>query len=197
MHPGEGTRHPDGGTYEPIRVGVVACTFPKTSKAKLGKKVDGRQVELFGADLPADVLAGPGGRHRLLRSSGRGEPLRAGGPRAWPGPDHQLPPARPGAGDPGGLGLWNLRLARGFEMEPPPAERPVPRLRRPLPEDRVPEHWPRDPALRDTLAKRDWSALLAKRPGWCWDAATTELHCEDGWTLTLPASHWFQIHQIY
>ncbi|MBM4319842.1 MAG: hypothetical protein FJ125_07745, partial [Deltaproteobacteria bacterium] len=35
------------------------------------------------------------------------------------------------------------------------------------------------------LAEQDWPSLLARRPGWSWDATRNELHCPDGRTLTL------------
>ncbi len=92
-----------------------------------------------------------------------------------------------------GLFLWNLRLVRGFELERPPHERTLLPIRRPQIEDRILKNWPRDTVLRGILADLDWDVLVAQRPGWHWDAAAGELHCEDGRVLTLtsvrPAEH--------
>jgi hypothetical protein len=61
-----------------------------------------------------------------------------------------------------GLSVWNLRIARGFALEPPPAEHPVQRLRRPLADERVPTSWPRDPVILSTLGGLDWPTMLGR-----------------------------------
>jgi len=85
-----------------------------------------------------------------------------------------------------GLSVWNLRLARGFALERPPAVRPVPQLRHAEPVE-VPSGWPRDPKILELLAELDWSCLLAQRPGWTWDAEAQELRCPDGRPLVLTS----------
>ena len=78
-----------------------------------------------------------------------------------------------------GLALWNVRLVEGFALDVPPNESPIQRLRNPTLDDRVPEHWPRDPVLRRTLDELDWVVMLAKRPGWTWETARdATLHVE-------------------
>jgi hypothetical protein len=77
-------------------------------------------------------------------------------------------------------------VVRGFQLERPPDEVPVQQqLRQPVVDDRVPELWPRDPVLNQMLADLDWPALLLGRPGWSFDAATGELRCDQGRSLTL------------
>lgn len=86
-----------------------------------------------------------------------------------------------------GLSLWNLRLVRGFKLDTPPHKRPTQTIRRPQVDERIPDHWPRDPVIHDLLAELDWDVLLAQRPGWHWDAAASELHREDGRDLALTS----------
>jgi len=78
-------------------------------------------------------------------------------------------------------------VVRGFLLDPPPVQRPVIALRRAQLDDHIPACWPRDPVLRDTLAKLDWDALLARRPGWSWDSSSGELVCENGRLLALSS----------
>ena len=84
-----------------------------------------------------------------------------------------------------GLSTWNMRLARGFALEPLPEVRPAQQLRRPRVDDRVPACWPRDPVVAKLLDGLDWAELLgtAQWAGWRYDAG--ELRCPDDRPLTL------------
>jgi hypothetical protein len=193
VHPDRRTKRPDGTAYEPVTVRVVASRYPRDGAANRGRVIDGWQVELFAVDLDpaswssADAVAQFFGRAAQENRFAQ-EDRELGLDRivSYHLPGQELATLV-------GLSLWNLRLARGFELEPPPDVRPVQRLRRLRRDDRAPAMWPRDPVLGDTLAKLDWTALLAKRPGWSFDTATGELCCEDGRPLALttvrPAPH--------
>lgn len=185
VHPDRRTRRPDGTAYEPVTVRVVASRYPRDGTANRGRMLDGWQVELFAVDLDpaawsaADTAAQFFGRAAQENRFAQ-EDRELGLDRivSYHLPGQELATLV-------GLSLWNLRLARGFELEPPPDVRPVQRLRRPQRDDRAPVSWPRDPILGDTLAGLDWTALLAKRSGWSFDGATRELRCEDGRVLAL------------
>ena len=86
-----------------------------------------------------------------------------------------------------GLSVWNLHIARGFALEPPPVEPPVQQLRCGEFDERVPEHWPRDPVVQKLLGQLEWGSLLSSRPGWSWKADAHELCCPDGRTLELTS----------
>lgn len=182
---GKETRRPDGSAYEPLTVRVVACIFPKTGDAKRGRTIDGWEVELFAVDLPADAWPAPEaicayyGRNALENRLAQ-EDRELGLDRivSYELPGQELATLV-------GLSLWNLRVVRGFQMQTPPADRPVQHLRQPKVDERVPEHWPRDPVMVRTLNELDWAALLASREGWSFDAAAGQILCEDGRTLTL------------
>ena len=191
--PGLRTRRPDGSAYEPVSVRVVASIFPKTGKAKRGRVLDGYQVELFAVDLSAD--AWPASDAVAAYYGRTAEENRFAQEDRELGLDRIISYHLPGQelATLVGLSLWNLRVVRGFKLAPPPADPPAQRPRCPQADDRVPERWPRDPVVQDTIAQLDWSLLPAKRPGWCWDAVTDELRCEQGRELTLttvrPAEH--------
>ena len=188
VHPGERTRRADGSVYEPIQVRVVASIFPKTGKAKRGKTIDGWQIELFAVDMPADAWPAP---EAICAFFGRAaEENRFAQEDRELGLDRIISYHLPGQelAMLVGLSVWNLRLARGFALETPPNERPAPEIRCPQVDDRVPAHWPRDPAIHDMLTTLDWPTLLARRPGWEWDAATGELLCEDGRRLSITTA---------
>jgi len=185
VKPGQSTRRPDGGRYDPIEVRVVACRFPKTGKANHGRIVDGWQVELFAVDVSADAWPAP---EAITAYFGRnGEENRFAQEDRELGLDRIISYHLPGQelATLVGLSLWNLRLVRGFELQRPPAVRPVQPPRQPQIDDRAHEHWPRDPVICRVLDKLDWPTLLAQRPGWQWDASRGELICEDGRGLTL------------
>jgi hypothetical protein len=193
VRPDSKTKRPDGSSYEPITVRVVACIFPKTGKAKRGRTIDGWQIELFAVDLPADAWPAPEAitayfARNSLENRFAQEDRELGLDRivSYHLPGQELATLV-------GLSLWNLRLARGFALEPPPAERPIQQLRRAQVDDRVPEHWPRDPLILKALAELDWTTLLVNWPGWSWDAASGELRCLDDRALSLttvrPGEH--------
>ncbi len=187
VHPGERTRRPDGGCYEPVAVRVVASVFPKTGKAKRGRILDGMQVELFAVDVPADAWPAP---EAVAAYFGRGgQENRFAQEDRELGLDRIISYHLPGQELAAlvGLSLWNQELARGFELERPPAQRPVQPLRCAPIDDSVPEQWPRDPVICALLARIDWSALLATRPGWHMDCASGELHCDQQRRLTLTS----------
>jgi len=165
----------------------VASVFDKTRKAKRGRTLDGRQVELFAVDLPADAWPAP---EAVAAYFGRiAEENRFAQEDRELGLDRIISYHLPGQelATLVGLSLWNLRLVRGFELERPPHERPAQAIRRPQIDERIPEHWPRDPVIHGVLADLDWEARLAQRPGWRWDATAGELHCEEGRVLTLTS----------
>jgi len=190
---GEKTRRPDGGRYEPVRLRVVASVFPKSRKAKRGRTLDGWQVELFAVDLPADgwppadaVAAYFGRCAQENRFCQEDQELGLDRIISYHLPGQELACLV-------GLSVWNLRIARGFEMEPPPFERPVQPIRSERIDDRIPELWPRDPVKLQLLAELDWSAMLAQRPNWEWDEASGVLRCGEGRELLLstvrPTEH--------
>lgn len=185
IHPAESTRRPDGSTYDPVTVRVVASIFPKSGEAKRGATLDGWQVELFAADLPADSW--PASDVIALYFARAAQENRFAQEDREVGLDRIISYHLPGQefATLAGLALWNLRLVRGFELDPPPVERPVTRMRKMKVDDRVPEGWPRDPVLIDLLRQIDFPVLLAKRPEWTFDPITGELSCPEGRPLTL------------
>jgi hypothetical protein len=193
VRPGTRTRRPDGGTYEPIAVRVVASVFLKTGEAKRGRTLDGRQVELFAVDVPADAWPAP---EAVAAYFGRNaEENRFAQEDRELGLDRIVSYHLPGQELAAlvGLSLWNLRVARGFALERPPEQPPVQPLRCAPVDDSIPDVWPRDPVVCAAIAELDWPALLASRPGWHIDPATGELECSEQRPLTLtsvrPAEH--------
>jgi len=191
--PGERTRRSDGTRYEPIQMRVVASIFPNDGPAKRGKIIDGRQVELFAVDAPADAWPAP---EAVAAFFGRNaEENRFAQDDRELGLDRIFSYNLAGQELAAlvGLSLWNLRLVRGFELDTPPAERPEPRPRRAAVDESVPAGWPRDPVIQAKLAEIDWQTALASRPGWSWDEESGELHCQDGRGLSLttvrPSEH--------
>ena len=185
IHPGKRTRRPTGGVYEPVIVRVVACVFPKTGKAKRGRTLDGLQVELFAVDVPADAWPAPeavaayfGRAAQENRFAQEDRELGLDRIVSYHLPGQELAALV-------GLSLWNLRLARGFELEPPPAQRPLQPLRRIPIDESIPKHWPRDPVLSALIAEMDWPALLTTRPAWRLEPSTTDLRCAEQRSLTL------------
>jgi hypothetical protein len=185
--PGKKTRRPDGTTYEPVTVRVVATIFPKSGAAKRGRTVDGWQVELFAVDLPADAWPAADAMSTYFSRAGQ-ENRFAQEDREF-GLDRIISYHLPGQelANLVGLSVWNLRLVRGFQLERPPEVRPVQQLRRDEVDERVPQAWPRDPVIQSTLSKLDWSHLLQHKQGWHWDTDAGELRCADGRPLALTS----------
>ncbi|MEZ4237926.1 MAG: hypothetical protein R3F59_17630 [Myxococcota bacterium] len=183
--PAKRTRRPDGNTYDPVTVRVVACIFPKRGTAKRGRTIDGWEVELFAVDLhaedwpAADAIAAYYGRNSFEnRIAQQQRELGLDRIVSYHLPGQELVTVV-------GLALWNERVVRGFELARPPEHPPVQQLREPVLDDRVPVLWPRDPLLVAQLAELDWETLLLGRPGWRFDAATGEVHCDQDRALTL------------
>ncbi len=184
LHPDKKTRRPDGGRYEPLAVRVVASAFRTDGPAGRGRMIDGWQVELFAADVPADRWPAP---EVVTVYFGRSaQENRFAQEDREVGLDRIVSYHLPGQelATLSGLFLMNYRIARGFELERPSAVRPAPMLRRPK-AVQMPASWPRDPLLTKLLVSLDWPALLASRPGWTWDADRAELRCPDGRPLAL------------
>ena len=147
--PGVDTRRPDGTAYEPIAVRVVCSRYPRTEKAEHGRVIDGWQYELFVVDAPADAFPAPSavalyfGRAGLENRFAQ-EDREAAMDRIFsyhlPGQEFAIDV---------GLWVWNLRLARGFELSPPPAQRPVQEAYVPEVDDRRPVDSPQGPGAAD------------------------------------------------
>jgi len=185
VRPDRKTKHLDGTAYEPVTVRVVASRYPRTGAANRGRVIHGWQVEVFAVDLAAEAWPAPdvvaqffGRATQENRFAQEDRELGLDRIVSYHLPGQELATLV-------GLSLWNLRLARGFELEPPPEVHPVQQLRRQVRDDRAPASWPRDPVLGTLLAELDWPGMLAKRPGWAFDAETRELRCEEGRVLTL------------
>jgi hypothetical protein len=193
VHAGKQTRRPDGGKYEPIRIRVVASIFPKTSAAKRGRTLDGWQVELFAVDLPAD--AWPAADAVAAYFGRNAEENRFAQEDRELGLDRIVSYNLPGQelASLVGLSLWNLRLVRGFELQTPPAVRPTQANCVCPVDERVPEHWPRDPIISEVLSELEWDTLLARHERWEWDAVSGELRCPEGRPMVLttirPEAH--------
>jgi hypothetical protein len=171
----------------------VASIFPKQGQAKRGRVLDGWQVELFAVDVPADAWPAP---EAVAAYFGRAaEENRFAQEDREQGLDRIISYHLPGQelACIVGMSLWNYRVVQGFWQDPPPVEPPVQRPRSAVIDDRVPEHWPRDPVIQQVLGELDWSALLAKRRGWNWDPAALVLRCAAKREMTLtsvrPAEH--------
>lgn len=193
VHPGERTRRPGGAMYEPVTIRVVATIFKKTGDAKRGRTIDGYQVELFVVDAAADAWPAP---EAIAAWFGRiAEENRFAQEDRELGLDRIISYHLPGQELAAlvGLSVWNLRVARGFELDPPPARRQVQALRHAPVDDSIPSAWPRDPVLKTLLNGLDWTVMLAARTGWRWDSAAGDLRCTDGRPLTLttvrPGEH--------
>lgn len=198
--PGKDTRRPDGSRYPPIRVRVVASRFRRSgAKVDHGVLLDGWQVELFVADVSpaawpaAEVVAAYFGRSAE-------ENRYAQEDRTY-GLDRIFSYHLPGQELATAIALMvdNQRIARGFDLCPPPAVRPPapPPLERdprpfcappPLPKPPPPPP-PSGPTaeevLLDGLDALDWPRLLRRRPGWRWERSENGLVCPDGAVATL------------
>ena len=186
LHASSKTRKPDGSTYAPVEVRVVACIFPKSGKAKRGRTIDGVQVELFAVDLPADRWPAP---EAITAYYGRNaQENRFAQDDRELGLDRIVSYHLPGQelATLVGLSVWNHDVVCGFEQSTPPLATPVQHLRQPVVDDRIPVLWPRDPVVTKLLAQLDWHLLLTgTRAGWSFCDATGEVVCSDSRPLTL------------
>ncbi len=185
IHPGKKTRKPDGTPYHPIKVRVVATRFEKKRSAKRGFKLGSWQVELFAVDLP--VSAWPAAEAITSYFARCGQENRFAQEDREIGLDRisSYHPAGQELSVLAGLCVWNLRIVRGFESHPPPAESPVQRLRTPSPSMPSPSDWPPDPVVVSELCDVDWEGLLRKRVGWSFDDSIGAVVCGDGRPLFL------------
>lgn len=188
LAPAAQTRRPDGTPYAPVEVRLVASIFQKEGDAQRGRVFDGWQVELFVADAPTDAWPasdvvyfyfGRTGQENHFHQEDRELGLDRIVSYHLPGQELAVLV---------GLSVWNLRIAQGMALEPPPAH-PPPQQLRPAAEEGpdLPPAWPPDPVLDRQLQRLDWDALLSKRPGWSFDPATGTVRCEDGRPLVLTS----------
>jgi hypothetical protein len=185
LHAGKDTRRPDGSRYEPIDLRIVAVIFEKKGQAKRGRTIDGREVELFAVDLPAD--AWPAAEAIAAYYARNGIENRFAQEDRELGLDRIMSYHLPGQelATVVALAVWNYLVVRGFQINRPPETRPLQAPRHAVVDDTVPEAWPCDPVLTELLDEVDWDSRLSGRPGWSFDRATGELECEDGRRLVL------------
>ena len=215
LHPGKDTLRPDGTRYPPIELRVVASRFPRTDGKSAGRGVliNDWQVELFAADLDpeawpaAEVVSayfGRAGQENRFAQEDREHGLDRIFSYHLPGQELATTIA---------LMVWNQRLARGFELHPPPSNRSAGAPRRENAIDptpfRAPAEAPPSPqdlpgsasstgqaseedALIAMLSELDWKHLLARRPGWSWAPEAGGLQCPAGKPLWLTSVHWMK-----
>lgn len=123
--PGVDTRRQDGTLYEPVSVRVVASRYPRTEKAEHGRVIDGWQYELFVVDVSIEALPAPAAvalyfgrsaQENRFAQEDREVELDRIYSYHLPGQEFAVVV---------GLWVWNLRLARGFELDTPPITCPV------------------------------------------------------------------------
>lgn len=185
LTPGKKTRRPDGSAYEPVTLRVVASIYPREGKAQRGRVIDGWQVELFAVDLPTDAWPAP---EAVAAYFGRnGEENRFAQEDRELGLDRIVSYHLPGQelATVVGLLLWNLRLAHGFDAQPPPRVAPVQPLQVVAVDKRVPSGWPHDPVVSQRLSEVDWEERLSTKPGWSFDGGTGTLKCTTGRSLAV------------
>jgi len=177
VKPGAKTRRPDGTTYDPVEVRVVACAMAKDGKAGRGKVLDGYQVELFAVDLPAQSW--PASDAAALYFGRAAEENRFAQEDREFGLDRVISYHLPGQEFAmlTGLMLWNLQVVEGFNLDTPPATAPAQAKRAAPVAAEMSPAWPRDPILQETLTELPWSDLLRTRKGWAWDPAAKALLC--------------------
>lgn len=204
---GRDTLRPDGTPYDPIDVRVVVSRLPRDKDPDHGVVLDGWQYELFAADLdpvawpPEEVVTAyfaRGGQENRFAQEDR----EVGLDRIF---SYELPGQELAVNI--GLWLWNLRIARGFELDPPtdvapPQPRCIPTVdrREPVKMAAEPESTPdtstfpapatpvvMGPITRvgHILGGLDWASMLARRAGWRFDVSEGEVVCTDGRRLAL------------
>jgi hypothetical protein len=211
VFPGETTLRDDGTPYEPVTVRVIVSRFEQ-AQAQRGRVIEGWQYELFAFD--ADPVAWPAADGIAAYFGRTAQENR------FHQEDQELCLDRifsyTLAGQEFatliGLMTWNLQIARGFELAPPPTALPMqspsaPEIdARPVPAAtavtgapeaepvRVPSERPAvfDPEgtrgqLNEALDQLDWATLLVYRPGWHWRWGRGELSCPDGQGLALSS----------
>lgn len=123
--PGAETVRADGSPYEPVEVRVVVSRYQREGEASVGRVIDGWQYELFAIDADAEswpaasVVAAFFGRAAQENRFAQ-EDHEVGLDRIF---SYHLPGQELAVLV--GLWLWNMRITRGFELEPPPAEQPA------------------------------------------------------------------------
>jgi len=213
LKPSSKTQQDDGSAYDPVCTRVVVSRFPREKKAGRGKVISGWQYELFGTSLEpvswpaAEVIASYYGRTGIEnRFAQEDRELMLDRIFSYHLPGQELATVV-------GLMLWNSRIALGFDLAPPPWEKPKqcerivqldPRPVSPetceveantkgkgaadIIERKVlvtnPLH-KAEAKLAGMLDKLNWEHMLAKREGWRWDAETGLLYCPDGRGLVL------------
>lgn len=192
LEPGKKTRRPDGSRYEPVTVRLIASRFPKTGAAGRGRVLDGFQIELFVTDL--DGRAWPAEQAVAAYFARSAQENRFAQEDRELGLDHAFSQHLPGqelvclvA-----LALWNIRIAEGFALEPPPDLPRVPTLEAQRPgvrDERADALWPRDPVLAKLLAPLDWPVLLKERPDWRFEPHNGTLLCDQDRALALTCVH--------
>jgi len=181
LAPGKDTRRPDGTEYAPVTIRLIASIYESRGGNGRGKVIGGWRVELFVTDLPVEAWPA---EDCITTYFGRSaEENRFAQEDRELGLDRIISYELPGQELAAAVGLfvWNLRLALGFQAEPPPAQAPPPRLRPAARKvDGPPAHWPPDPVTTRLLDGLDWDALLASRPGWSWNSSSGGLRCPEG-----------------
>jgi len=185
VRPGQKTRRSDGSRYESLEIRVVASIFPKRGDAKRGVVLDGWQVELFAVDLEPETW--PASDAVAVYFGRCGQENRYSQEERELGTNRLLSGHLPGQEFAvlAALTLWNLRISRGFELNPPPAVAPVQQLRQPVVDERVPGGWPADPVVNDLLGSLPWDTLLGAREHWRWDAKHGDIVCAEDRRLRL------------
>jgi hypothetical protein len=192
LAPGKQTKRLDGTPYLPVKVRVVACRFPtgegkSEGREQRGQALDGWRVELFAVDLPDDAFPAP---EAIAMYFGRAaEENRFAQEDRELGLDRIVSYHLPGQEFAllTGLSIWNLKLAQGFALSPPPETRSVVTLRKAEEDRRAAPEWPRDPVVQKTLSGLPWPELLASHPEWRWDEPAQELRCPENRPMTLTS----------
>lgn len=202
----------DGSDYAPVTVRVVVSRFPNEKKAGRGKVIAGWQYELYATSLDhkawpaAEVVASYYGRTGIEnRFAQEDRELMLDRIFSYHLPGQEFATVI-------GLMLWNSRIALGFELEPPPWEKPKQRERtvqvdtRPVPpetcevEKNVIDFVEKklepmvnlltevETELISMLGELPWQQMLIKRGNWSWDVKAG-LHCPNNQRLNLTCIH--------